>query len=79
MNGTHPLLSYANAFNLKYDDIRTLEINADVILNACKDIILLIKLGRNEALEVGSHRVRIINERITVFHMKKCKPLEAIN
>ena len=38
MNGTHQVLSYADAINLIGDDIRTIERNAAVLLNACKDI-----------------------------------------
>ena len=36
MNGTHPVLAYADDVNLIGDDIRTIERNADVLLNACK-------------------------------------------
>ena len=38
MNGTHQVLAYADDVNLIIDDIRTIERNADVLLNACKDI-----------------------------------------
>ena len=38
MNGTHQVLAYADDVNLIGDDIRTIERNADVLLNACKDI-----------------------------------------
>ena len=37
MNGTNQVLAYANDVNLIGDDIRTIEINADVLLNVCKD------------------------------------------
>ena len=36
MNGTHQVLAYADDVNLIGDDIRTIERNADVLLNACK-------------------------------------------
>ena len=36
MNGTHQILAYADDVNLIGDDIRTIERNADVLLNACK-------------------------------------------
>ena len=39
MNGTHQELAYADDVNLIGDDIRTIEINADVILNACKILV----------------------------------------
>ena len=35
-------LDYANDVNLICDDIRTIERNADVLLNACKDIALAV-------------------------------------
>ena len=38
MNGTHQVLAYADDVNLLGDDIRTIERNADVLLNAYKDI-----------------------------------------
>ena len=39
MNGTHQV-------NLIGDDIRTIERNADVLLNACKDIGLAVNMGK---------------------------------
>ena len=42
MNGTHQVLAYADHLNLIGDDIRAIERNADVLLNACKDIGLAI-------------------------------------
>jgi len=38
MNGTHQVLAYVDDVNLIGNDIRTIERNADVLLNACKDI-----------------------------------------
>ena len=46
MNGTHQVLAYADDVNLIGDDIRTIERNADVLLNACKDIGLAVKIGK---------------------------------
>ena len=40
MNGTQQVLAYADDVNL-LGDIRTIERNADVLLNACKDIVLV--------------------------------------
>ena len=37
MNGTHQVLAYADDVNLTGDDIRTIERNPDVLLNACKE------------------------------------------
>ena len=38
MNGIHQVFAYADDVNLIGDDIRKIERNADVLLNACKDI-----------------------------------------
>ena len=38
MNGTHQVLTYAYDVNLIGDNIRTIERNANVLLNTCKDI-----------------------------------------
>ena len=46
MNGTHQVLAYADDVNLTGDDIRTIERNADVLLNACKDIGLTVNIGK---------------------------------
>ena len=37
MNDTHQILAYADDVNLIGDFIRTIQRNADVLLNACKD------------------------------------------
>ena len=42
MNGTHQVLANADNVNLLADDIRTIDINLDVLLNACKDFGLPI-------------------------------------
>ena len=44
LRNEYPL--YADDDNL-IDDIRTIEINADVLLNACKDIGLAVNTGKN--------------------------------
>ena len=36
MNGAHRVLTYVDDVNLIGDDIRTLERNTDVLLNACE-------------------------------------------
>ena len=38
------------------DDIRTIERNADVLLNACKDIVLAVNIGKTKYMEIGRHR-----------------------
>ena len=47
MNGTHQVLAYADDENLG-GDIRTIERNADVLLNACKDIGLAVNIGKTK-------------------------------
>ena len=44
--GTHQVLAYADDANLIGDDIRTIERNADVLLNACKDVGLAVNTGK---------------------------------
>ena len=46
VNGTHQVLAYADDNDLIGDDIRTIERNADVLLNACKDIGLAVNTGK---------------------------------
>ena len=46
------LLAYADDFNLIGDDIRTIERNADVLLNACKDIGLAVNTGKTKYTEM---------------------------
>ena len=40
-------MCYADDVNLIGDDIRTIERNADVLLNACKDIGLALNIGKS--------------------------------
>ena len=53
MNGTHRVFVYADDVNLIGDDIRTIECNGEVLLNACKDIGLAIKTGKTKYMETG--------------------------
>ena len=43
----YQVLAYADDENLIGDDIRTIERNADVLLNACKDIGLAVNSTQN--------------------------------
>ena len=52
MNGTHQVLAYADDVNLIADDIRTIERNTDVLLNACKDIGLAVNIGKTKYMEM---------------------------
>ena len=47
------------------DDIR-IETNADVLLNACKDIGLALNTGKTKYIEIGRHRGMIANEHIRI-------------
>ena len=51
MNGTHRVLACADDENLIGDDIRTIERNADVLLNA-----LAVIKGKTKYMEIGRHR-----------------------
>ena len=64
MNGTHQELAYADDVNLIGDDIRTIERNADVLLNACKDIGLAVNTGKTKYMELRRQRGIMTNEHI---------------
>ena len=66
MNGTHQVLAYADDANLIGEDIKTIEINADVLLNACKDIDLAVNVRKTKYMEVGRHRGMMAYQHITV-------------
>ena len=52
MNGIYQVLAYADDVNLIGDDIRTIERNADVLLNACNDIGLAVNTGKTKYMEM---------------------------
>ena len=52
MNGTHQALAYTDDVNLIGDDIRTIEGNSDVLLNACKDVGLAVNTGKTKYMEM---------------------------
>ena len=45
---------------------RTIERNADVSQNACKDIGLAVNTGKTRYMEIGRHRGMIANEHIRI-------------
>ena len=47
-------------------DIRITERNADVLLNACKDIGLAANTGKTKYMEIGRHRGMIANAHIKI-------------
>ena len=44
INGTHQVLVYEEDFNLIGNDMRTIETNTDVLLNACRDIGVIVNV-----------------------------------
>ena len=67
MSGTHQVLAYADDVYLIGDDMRTTERNADVLLNACKDIGLAVNIGKKtKYMEIGRHGGVIANEHIKI-------------
>ena len=56
--------AYTGDVNLIGDDIRTIERNADVLLNACKNISS--NPGKTKYMEVGHHRDMMTNEHIRI-------------
>ena len=56
----------ADDVNLIGGDIRTIERNAKVSLNASKDIGLAVDRGKTKYMEIGHHRGMIANEHIRI-------------
>ena len=52
----HQILAYAYGFNLIGDAIREIGRNANVLINACKNIGLTVNVRKNEYIEVECHR-----------------------
>ena len=59
-------MDYADDVNLIDDDIRAIERNANVLLNACKDISLAVNTGKTKHMEIGRHRGMITNAHIKI-------------
>ena len=66
MNGPRQLLPYADDVNLIGHDIRTIERNADVLLNATKNIDLAANAGKTKYMDIGRHRGMKANEHIKI-------------
>ena len=58
--------AFTDDVNLIGDDIRTIERNADLLLNACKDIGLAVKIGKTKCMEIERHLGMISNEYIKI-------------
>ena len=70
-------MTYADDVNLTGDDIRTIERNADVLLNAYKEISLAglaglaVNTEKTKYMEIGCHRVTANAHIKIVIPMKK--------
>jgi hypothetical protein len=53
INSTLQVLAYTDDVNLISDDNRKMQRNADVLLNASKDISLAVNTGKAKYIEVG--------------------------
>ena len=56
MNGTHQAVAFADDVNLIGADFRTIERNADVLLNVCKFIGLAVNTGKTKYMGIGRYR-----------------------
>ena len=61
----HQVLAYADDVNI-IGDIRTVERNAHVLLNACKDIGLPVNTGKTKYMEIRCNRGMITNEHMRI-------------
>ena len=66
MNDSHQVLANADDVNLIGDDISIIERNAEVLLNACKDIDLEVITERTKYMEIGRNRGMITNEHVKI-------------
>ena len=64
MSGTHQALDYLEDANLIGDNIR-IDRNAEVLLNACKDIGLAVNTEKTKYIEVGRRRGLMANSHIS--------------
>ena len=55
LNGVYQVLAYAYDVNLIGDDIRTIQRNSFVLLDAYKGIDLAINTGKTNYMETQSH------------------------
>ena len=59
-------MTFADDVNLIGDLIRAIEINADVLLNVCKDIGLVVNAGKTKYMEIGRHGGMIAYKHIRI-------------
>ena len=60
------LIYTADDVNLIDNGIRTIKRNADVLLNACKDIGLAVNTEKTKYMEIGYNRGVMTNEHIRI-------------
>ena len=60
MKGTYQVLAYVGDVTL-IGDIRTIERNADVLINACKEIGLAVNTGKTKYIQLRRHRGMMAN------------------
>ena len=60
MNGTDQVLAYADDVNLIGDDMKTIERNANVLLNACKNIGLAVNTKKTKYTEVERGIIQVL-------------------
>ena len=59
-------LPYVNHVNVIADENTTIERNADMLLNACKDIGLAVNTGKTKYMEIGRHRGMLANAHVNI-------------
>ena len=59
-------MAYADDANFIGVDIRTIEVNTNVVLNACKDIGLSVNTKKTKYIYIGRHGGMITNVRIRI-------------
>ena len=59
-------MAYVYDVSLICNYIWRIETKADMLLNACKDIGLAVKIGNIKYMKAGCHRDTLANEHITV-------------
>ena len=54
-------MAYAEDVNLTGDYVGLIDRNADMLLNACKDICLAVNTGKTNYMQTGRHRGMVAN------------------
>ena len=59
-------MAYADDVHLIGDDNGIIKRNAEVLLNACKDIRIAVNSGKTKYMEIGRYRGMVANEHIKI-------------